>query len=406
MNHIKKIFVVAIIIISFSRCNNNEIVTPIDEEEDNQTFEVIVLDTTEVPVEGATIEGGIDWGAFASTTNEKGVAILPKKAFKQFARIYKTNYLPLSISGLLDSTYRITHTIKKLNLIGQVEGKAVRFKQDELITLDYIGNYHVYNYNDNSLNEILNVKLNELAIAIRDIKLLGDTLWFSTHNSGIFCYLIENSTSPKFLLRLSIPGYLNAFVIKNSIIVIGEPFEPGPLRVFSFTENGTYKELSSINKYYVKKMKLIGNSVLIMGNNDCLPSVFDISDPSNIKLQYNGLEPDYKDGLFFQNLAILTPQYAYGNINIDHRVLDFTIPSNPQIKQRISADSWLTDFASPAIALGNYYYHNQTVSILYKGELNRFNTVATVSDGTLRGVGGTFPPYYLIGDRLWKLVDN
>lgn len=133
----KKIFISVIIILSFVRCNQNEIVTPV--ENNNKTFEVIVHDNFGIPIEGATIEGGIDWDAFVVRTNEKGKAILPKKAYNQFSRIYKTNYIPISISGLSDSIYTINHTIKKLELIGQVEGKAVRFIQGELITLDYVG---------------------------------------------------------------------------------------------------------------------------------------------------------------------------------------------------------------------------------------------------------------------------
>ena len=404
---ITKIFVVICIVLLFSRCEKNEIVAPTKNVENNsKTFEVMIRDNNGIPVEGVSIEGGIDWDAYYVKTNEKGIAILPKTAFGRFSKIYKTNYMPVSISGLSDSVYTINHAIKKLELIGQVEGKAIRFKQNELITLDYFGKYHVYNYNDKSVNEIFSIQLDHNAIAIRDIKLLGDTLWFSTHESGIFCYSIKSPTSPKFLFRVSIQGYLGAFAVKNSLIIVGEPWDPGPLRVYSFTNTGGYQQLSSISKYLVNKMIVIGNSVLIMGNNDCLPSVFDISDPKNIKLQYNGLEPDFKSGLFYKNLSILTSMYAYGNINIDYRVLDCSIPSKPKILPLYSADSWLTDFASDNIALGNYYYHNQTISILYKGAFNRFNTVATVSEGTINGVGGTFPPYYIIGDRLWKLMNN
>ncbi len=298
----KKIIYIALSIVILAGCND-----------DNLTdlgipSQITVLSQTGIPVEDATVEGGFDWTSYQVQTNDAGVATLPGTARGEMAVIYKTNFLPVIISIIAPNQYTLTETSMKLNLIGSVSGKAIRFRQNELITLDYGGTYHLYSYNDQSISETFNRHLHDSAVAIREIHLFGDTLWFTTHNSGVFVFSIQNPSSPIFLFQLPVPGYLGPFALKDSILVLGDQWNPGPLRIMVYYPSGECRELSRVENFLVRKMTRIDNAIILLGNYYCLPTIFDISNPSSPILLYNGLEWEYQTGLFYNNLTILTPK--------------------------------------------------------------------------------------------------
>jgi len=398
----KKIILTAVILLGLFACEEENPV------ENSEPFKITILSQDGKPVVGAIVEGGIDWDFYRVQTNTSGVAVLPGSARNKRAVVYKTNYLPIIVSNILPTSYTLNKTEKRLDLIGTVLGKAVRFRQNEIITLDYQGTYRIYSYNDQLVTEIFNQSLSDLATAIREIKLLGDTLWFTTHESGIFAFLIQNQSSPQLLFHLPIPGYLGPFVVKDSILVLGDQWEPGPLRVMVYYPNGEFEEISRVENYFVSKMTIIGNYVILLGNNDSLPTIFDISNPVSPRMVYNGIEWEYQTGFFYNRLTILTPKYGYGgnNIRLDYKVLDLSNPATPTQLNSFSADSWITGIVSDNIAYGNYYYHSQTISVLAGSISDNFHTVATVSEGTIDGIGGIYPPYFVIGDRLWRLNDR
>ena len=113
---------------------------------------------------------------------------------------------------------------KKMESIGEVIGKKITFTKNEIITLDYAGNYRVYSYNDQSVMENYTEKLHESATAIRKTIVLGDTLWFSTHESGVFAYLIKTVKINEILkcLFVAIYGiilYATSFIYSQSITI-------------------------------------------------------------------------------------------------------------------------------------------------------------------------------------------
>jgi len=392
----------SIIFFVLSGCNKDY---PIDS---GQQFQITVRNQTGTPVEGATVEGGVDWTYYRVLTNAAGVATLPGSAHGQRATIWKTNSLPIIVSSIAPISYTLNETSKELKLIGSVAGKAIRFKQSELITLDYKGIYHLYSYNDQSVSEIYNRLLQDSALATQEIQLLGDILWFTTYNSGVYVFSIHNPSSPLFLFRLPVSGYLGPFAVKDSILILGDPWEPGPLRIMVYYPTGDCQELTRVKNYFVRKMTIIGNTIILLGNSESLPTVFDISNPAWPRLLYNGLEWEYQTGFFYNNLIILTPRYGSGgnNVRLDYKVLDLSNPGNPLPMRSFTADSWITGITSDNSAFGNYYCHTQTISVLNGSISSEFQTIATVSENTIDGVSGAFPPYYLIGNQLWKLVDR
>lgn len=399
----KKIIFSAFIFAVLAGCNDDNII------EVQKLFEVKVISQDGQPVAGAAIEGGIDWDAYQVYTNSAGVAILGEKALKRGAVIYKTNYLPIRVSAISPNTYTLKKTAKQLNLIGNVMGKAVRFRQNELITIDYQGNYHLYSYNDQSVTEVFTQHLHDSVNAVPEHQLIGDKLWLATHNNGIFVYSIQNPSSPQLLFSLPVTGYLGPFAVKDSFLVVGDRWNPGPVRFFVFQPNGDFREVSRVQNYYVRKMAFIGNYVILIGNSESLPTVFDVTNVFSPRVVFNGLDWEHQTGFFYDQNLILIPYNAYGGDNaiLDYKVLDLSNPETPTPLNIFTADSWLTGLASDNLAYGNYYFHSQTISVL-EGNISNyyFETIATVSEGTIDGVGGAFPPYFVIGNRLWKLVDR
>lgn len=371
-------------------------------------FQITVQSPDGQSIEGAIIEGGIDWDFFRVKTNSDGVAILPGSIRGGGAVIYKDNYLPVLISKMSPAKYTLKETIKKFEPIGDVSGKAIRFDQNKILTLDYNGTYHFYTYNNQSVNETFSTHLHDSIIDVGETQLYGDTLWFATYSSGLFAFSIQNPASPALLFHIPVQGYLGPFVVKDSIIVLGDLWKPGPLIIIAYRNDGSFRELSRIQNYFVRKMLRIGSAIVLLGNSDSLPTIFDISNPASPQLLYNGIEWEYQTGFFYKKHVILTPKNGWGgnNIRLDYKILDLSNPAVPVTSGLFSADSWITEIISDNFACGKYYYHNQTFSVLSGSISTGFQTVATVSENLDGGLGGSYPPYYLIGNKLLKLMDR
>jgi hypothetical protein len=243
-------------------------------------------------------------------------------------------------------------------------------------------------------------------MAIRETQLFGDTLWLTTHESGVFVFSISNPASPEFLFHLPVKGYLGPFIVSDSLLIVSDNFHPGPVRILVYDNTGQYHEISRIQNYFVMKMKRIQDFLVILGHNESLPTVFDISDPADPKLMYNGIELEYKSGFFYNGFVILVPFTGSGgdNMYLTYERLDLSVPSKPVSAGSFSSDSWVDGTVSENVAFGKHYYHPGTVTILSGNILSGFNTIATVSKNSIIEMQGAFPPYFLIGDKLWKLV--
>jgi hypothetical protein len=367
-------------------------------------FEIKVVSTDNVPIEGACIRGGIDWNYFNVQTDQDGMAILPGHARGENATIFKTNFLPEIVEYLAPAVYTLEPTSKSLRLIGEVEGGAIRFCSDTLTTITYQGNYHLYTFNDNGVTELASA---QLPSCVKKFELFGDTLWFSTHDDGIYVYSLENSFNPQQICHLSITGYLKPFAIKDSIITICGSSGPGLLRIFSFTFDGQFQELASIGNFNVKDMIFISHYLILVGGEESLPTIFDLQDPEHPQLVYNGLEWAYQSGIILGTSLVLVPTSGNAMGYVTYKLLDLSNPPSPHEEGTFVADAWLSDIINENTAVGRYYFdYTESIAILKGSITNSFSTVAIVSEGELwEGFGGSMPPYYIIGNNLWKLED-
>lgn len=365
-------------------------------------FEVTVVDPDSQPVAGAWIEGGMDWEFFSVQTDSEGVAILPDYARGEGAVIFKNNFFSLIVSSLTSTTYVLTHTLQELELIGEAKGRAIRFEPGIIITLGYTGDYHVYSYNDQGVNQIASA---QLPSSVKTHRLFGDTLWFSTHDDGIYVYSLQDPYQPQQLFHLAITGYLGPFARKDTIVVVIDPWAPSPVRIFSFTYDGQFQELTTIGNFYVEEMTFIDHYLILVGDNTCLPTVFDLADPTQPILVYSGLEWEYQSGFLFNNYLIMIPNYASAAGLVYYTLKDLSDPTNPPIVGSCIADAWLTTVIDSNNAVGNYVFHERSFSILTGDVSTQFTTAVIVSESRFyyAGLGGARPPYYIIDDQLWKL---
>jgi len=386
--------------------------------EDNRgQFRVKIVSPDLQPVEGATITGGLDWEYFQVQTDSRGIAILPGFALKYDALIYRNNFFPksvhlaLSAHTLMPYTYIIEPTPKQFKLIGSVEGWGILFDSETLVTVDYQGGYHVYSYSDQGITEIASA---QIPTSIKDTQLHGDTFWFSTHSDGIYVYSLADPLNPQQLFHLDIPGSLGKFALKDGILVTGTPWYHDPLRIYTYDTSGEFHEIAQFGNYYAKKMAFIDDYFVIFNSYDSLPAVYDFHDPSNPYLVYNGVEPDYWHGFLYKNYLVLVPKSDLLSEETNYKLIDLSDPTNPTTNGFFSADSRLFKIINDSTAMGRYHGWAEAISILSGNITQGFKTVAISTDNPFlpffllkfHEFEGCFPPYFIIGEQLWKLEDR
>lgn len=366
----------------------------------SREFEVMIFSPDQQPIAGVTIKGGSDWDYFCVQTNIYGVAILPSHASKNSAVIYKNNFFPKIVQSLASTKYILEPTPKQFKLIGKVTGRSIRFNSDTLITVEYGGGYHVYSYNDQGVIEIASA---QFPICIKETQLRGDTLWFSTHDDGIYVYSLKDPINPKQLFHLNISGYLGPFAVRDTIVVTGNPWAKDFLRIFYYKPDGQYKEIYKLGNYLVVKMTFMSKYLVILNYYENLPAVFDLQNPVDPRLVYNGVEPEYWSGLLFKNYLILAPRSVWDTMieTTNYKLIDLSNPANPLNAGMFSADSRLDKIINDSIAVGTYYSYSEAISVLDGSITDGFQTIAITN-----GFEGCEPPYFIFGRCLWKLQNQ
>ncbi|MEE8417775.1 MAG: hypothetical protein V3S06_03845, partial [candidate division Zixibacteria bacterium] len=203
-------------------------------------FSVRVTDHQGQPLEGAYIEGGMDWDYFRVVTDSRGKAVIPSHALYKTVIIYKNDFFSLRVPAMKSGEYPLTPTPYTLREIGEIEGDAVKFESDEVITVTYRGEYRVYGYGNDNLWELT---LFELPHQVKTFKLRGDTLWYSTHENGIFAYSLADPYNPVQLLHLDISGYIRSFALKDSLVAVARSnYDFGYITLFSYSPDGSVNE--------------------------------------------------------------------------------------------------------------------------------------------------------------------
>lgn len=364
------------------------------------SFEVKVVSPDESPIESAWIEGGFDWTWYRVFTDSNGVALVPGHARSEQATIMKDNFIPLFVERLDTRQYILEPTPQLLRLIGTAEGTAIIFEADNLVTLSYHGDYHVYTYDDQGVVEITTAVLPS---TMKQFKLFGDTLWFTTHDDGIYVYSLADVLQPQLLFHLDITGYLDAFAVKDSIVVVCSSI-PGPLRIFTYSPSGQFQELASMSEFIADEMTIRDSYLILVGGEASMPTVFDLTDPVQPILVYNGLEHGAETGLILDTILVVVPEYySYTtNVSVTYKLVRLTNPANPYFCGVFHADAWLYDIINNEYALGDHVGFYAT-AVLAGNITDGFTTVALITEQSYPSYGGSHPPCFLIGGQLWIL---
>jgi hypothetical protein len=364
-----------------------------DTQEPPADFTVTVTSINGEPLPGTRIEGGIDWTAFSAVTDYRGKAVLPGRARGQMGIFSLTNHLPAQYRLEPDASYLLPSTARRMVSVGQALGEVIEFKDGRLLTLEYTGRYHAYHY---GVGGIIEEAALELEPSVRDIKIVGNMFWMTTHNSGVRAYSLDNPLSPSLIFSLPIDGYLGALAVSDSILAVSATC-PGPIQIFSYDANHLPVLRATIRNYCVDSMEFLEHYLVLIGGWDTLPVIFDLADPQEPRLVYNGVEPEFMGGFLYRQRLVLLPR----NWHERNTLLQLYVPSDPKYQVSFHADAFVKALIDDFTAVGTYYLGGVTVMT---GSLaSYFSTVALVADASY--YEGSDPPYYKLDDTIWKLEE-
>ena len=396
---IPKILLLSAFFIALAGCNEGPI--PFDD----RAIQILVLDQHSRPVEGAMVQGGIDLDHFQALTNSDGIAFLPADAEGDYASIFKANYFPNVVPKLYAGIYPLHETPGTMTRIGSVAGSAIRFGPGELISIDYSGTYHVYSFSDQSLSEVFARPLADSAIFIKSVRLNGDTLWCATHSHGIFAFSLRERLAPRLLFRLRNSGDLWPIIVKDSLIIAGNGWSRGPVRIFVYRSDGGCTEIARVSDYYVRRMERIGDAVILFGPLGSFPVVIDIADPAHPRVAFSSNASGFPNALFSSPYIILTSNVQDGDAMHPVRFNVYRVSARAEVtpEGEFTADTWIVGIVSGDRAYGRNYFDGSTISILEGSVSSGFTTVATMTGYLFDDIAGAAPPYFVVDGGLWRL---
>lgn len=374
---------------------------PIDE----RSIQIVVRDAESRPVEGAVVQGGIDWDFFQVRTNGDGIAVLPADAEGQRATIAKTNYLPNAVPRIFSGIYPLHTTPRTLTRIGGVAGSVIRFGQGELLTLDYSGTYRLYAFSEHGITEVAARPLGDSIELIRSTRLVGDTLWCATNSHGIYAVSLHDPLAPRTLFKLQYTGNLWPITVKDSLLIAGNAWHSGPVRILTYTSDGRCTEIGSVLNSYVRRLELIGNAVVVCGGIGTIPAVLDITDPHQPRVAYTNSGSGFTNAFFSSPNIVLTSEArtADGMHPLLFKALRVSVRGDVTPEGEFTADSWLAGIAPGGIAYGRNFFDVNTIAFLEGSVASGFTTVATLEGHFYEDIGGAAPPYFVVEGYLWRL---
>ena len=374
--------------------------------DNRETFTVTVASSTGVPLEGAVIEGGIDWDAFHVETDAEGQATLPWRARNQEAAIHLNNHFPSRVTLRWPFSYSLTPTPMVLRSLGAIKGALACAVPGRLATVDYQGGYHLYAVDGSGLTEIATA---EVARTFKQMRLIGDTLWLSTHDDGIYAYSLADLEHPAIALHVAVPGNALCFAVQDNILVVGNGADSSSVGIYVFAPDGSFVEAARFFDSYVSAVAFVNGYLVVTNYYDAHPKVFDLSDPASPFLVWDGADAAYWSGFLYVSQYIQIPKWDLETETATYGRLDLTDSILPQSAMAFQADSRLLAFVDDTTAVGLYYALGGAFSVLKGSLAERFETVALVSEAGLVNpfaCDGCAPPYYIIGGQLWMLEDR
>ena len=396
-NYISKLIAV-LLFISIYSCNDRGSSPP-------APFEITVTDNNGIPLEGAIVEGGFDWDSFREVTDSQGRAVLPGYAREIRATFRKNNHFSLIENYLHPGTYALTPTPRILTEIGEVDGDLIRYDPDRILAVNYQGEYRVYSFDGEEISEIA---FAQLPPPVKEFKISGALLWYTTHQGGIYAYSLADPLNPVEIFHLEIDGYLRAFDVSDSLVAVGPNSGPGDIRLYSYHPDGSVTELDRIGEFVVEKLHFRSHYIITTGYSTDMFCIFDVADPTDIRFVRKGNYEGYASPYLLDQSLIL--RAASGNSSsgeYGYIIIDFSDPPKPVNIGGFFGEGKIEDFRDDLTVAGRYYFDDYALSVFERAPDGNFESVAIVSE--FQGYPeqhGAKPPYFLMGGKLWKLEDR
>jgi hypothetical protein len=363
------------------------------------SFRVQVVTPDRRPVSGAELHAGSDWPIYNGETDDSGFIYVPNWANGQIAYIAKDNFFSTQAKVAPDVQVIFTPTPESLRLIGAVEGEAVRFGPETLVTITASGGYRVYTYNDARVAEVASTWL---PVGILHWCVRGDTLWYTTQESGVYAYSLANPLNPAMLMHLDIQGSPGPLAVVDTFVVVGNDLV-GPLRIFRYSPDGTVKLVSSFDSLFVRGIGVVSHYVVVVGWGPTQPVIYDIADVRNPREVYRGADGQFWSGFIHGNRVILNgSMLVSGQWVAGYAMLDLTDPAHPVQSGPFETDSRLYDILSDSVAVGEY--DGGGITVLRGSISGGFHSVALLTEYGGYSYQGGSAPYYALYGSLWKLV--
>jgi hypothetical protein len=364
------------------------------------------LDNLGLPLEGVIIQGGIDWTHFYVITDNQGRALIPGGAYDLMATLRKNNFFTKRIDQLKPGAYSMYPTPYVFTEIGDIQGEAVKFRSDQIVTINNDGEYRVYSYDENGVTE---EGMTTLPYEPRFFKFQRDSLWFLANDGDIYVYYMVDVFNPFLRLHLDLNRELSIFDWDDSLLAVGSPYSTGSgvLEIFSFYSDSSLYELDEIGDFIIEQIFFVSDYLVILGFQHSHLSVFDISNPSRINLaHFSYLYTAESSFLWGDTLGI---NYGWGGNNIRCRLFDLSDPVNPAMIANFAVDGPITEMINDTLAVGRYktYEYDYGSPCVFRGSNpSNLQTVALLSEQGYSEHRGNRAPYFIIGEKLWRLEER
>jgi hypothetical protein len=207
------------------------------------------------------------------------------------------------------------------------------------------------------------------------------------------------------LFKLKYPGNLWPIAVKDSLLIAGNGWNSGPVRILTYRGDGTCVEIGRASDGYVRRLAVFGNAVVVFGGLGTSPVVLDMTDPHQPRVAFSSSGPGFTNAFFYPPYIVLTAyaRAASAIHPLQFKVLRLSERGDASPGGEFTADTWLSGIATGDIAYGRNFFDGNTISLLEGSVSSGFTTVATLTGYFYDDIGGAAPPYFVVEGGLWKL---
>jgi hypothetical protein len=312
----------------------------------------------------------------------------------------------------------------ELQLIGNSDVYAVRFTEDTLIHLDYNGDLVTFLYSETGMTEVARVGLAPLR---KQAVLQGSTLWYTTHNDGVYSYNISNPSDPHLLSHLAIEGYLGPIAVSDSRVVVSTYGDQSGIEIHVIGPDNSWTVKTSRGSVYAESLEIRDRFLIIFGRGERAITILSLDDPGNVEEVYSWGNPYFWRAFPYGDSIIFVPRVELYYERFSHAVLDISDPTTPVWQTHLSSQVQLDGLLNDTLSVG--LYNDQPACLANIGEWG-FRVVAlalsswdlpwlpdidqqlTKSAASLEETQwpGILNPPQMVGDfvlldtRLWRIV--